>query len=761
MSKVTYQWLISENELSDSFVTSVIGRQLPETFATLLWQRGIRDEEALENFLHPSLEKLHDPFLFYDMDRAIERVQQAIIENQKILIYGDYDADGITSTTILKEALDFLGADVEFYLPNRFADGYGPNQRVYSEKINEGVQLIITVDNGVSGHEAIDYANSVGVDVIVTDHHELPEQLPNAYAIIHPRHPKGHYPFKELAGVGVAFKFVCALLDELVVESLDLVAIGTIADMVSLTDENRILVAFGLQAIRQTERMGLQELIRVSQVVPEELDDKSVGFSLAPRLNALGRLSDATIAVELLTTFDEQKAKTLAQEIDQKNTERKQIVADVFAEASQKINVDNQIHVIVGENWHEGVLGIVAGRIMQQTGKPTIVLTKLVNGVAKGSGRSIESFDLFQTLLPLKELFLSFGGHHSAVGLSIEQNQIDTLQQSLNDYVLTRGIHFTGLPLRIDGTLKIEEATVPFIKSLQTLAPFGMDNRYPKFLFSEIKATDNRLIGAEKNHLKGQLSDGSASLPYIAFQFGSYLTDFSSDNLSIVGELTLNSWNNHVTPQLMVDDYLIKGSQVFDFRSKRQSLPPLNVRESIFISFTEKKIGDQKFQAETIHVRNEEDIAQLKQKSYKEVIYLDCPSDVKLVKKVAQQFKNAHHYLVFEATDDAYLDGLGTREQYKKMYQVIKQQQTLDIRYKLDELANYLQIPKKLLIFMIQVFFDLKFVTINDGILGYVEDVVPTQLEASTIYQQRKQRIDSEMFLQLSDIADLKDWFFS
>ncbi|MGO2686738.1 MAG: single-stranded-DNA-specific exonuclease RecJ, partial [Enterococcus italicus] len=242
MSKVTYQWLISENELSDSFVTSVIGRQLPETFATLLWQRGIRDEEALENFLHPSLEKLHDPFLFYDMDRAIERVQQAIIENQKILIYGDYDADGITSTTILKEALDFLGADVEFYLPNRFADGYGPNQRVYSEKINEGVQLIITVDNGVSGHEAINYANSVGVDVIVTDHHELPEQLPNAYAIIHPRHPKGHYPFKELAGVGVAFKFVCALLDELVVESLDLVAIGTIADMVSLTDENRILV---------------------------------------------------------------------------------------------------------------------------------------------------------------------------------------------------------------------------------------------------------------------------------------------------------------------------------------------------------------------------------------------------------------------------------------------------------------------------------------------------------------------------------------
>lgn len=764
LSKRNYEWCMSNDlQIPTKFVDFVREKQLPELFAKIFWQRGIRTEEAVTSFLTPSLQELHDPFLLYDMDRAIERVNQAILENQKILIYGDYDADGITSATIVKEALDFLGADVETYLPNRFKDGYGPNQQVYEEKIKQGVQLIVTVDNGVSGFEAISYANSMGVDVIVTDHHELPRQLPPAYAIIHPRHPKGAYPFKDLAGVGVAFKFVCALLDELVIESLDLVAIGTIADMVSLTGENRILVSYGLKAIRQTERMGLMELFRISQIVVDKIDDQTIGFSIAPRLNSLGRLDDANVAVELLTTFDEEQAKTLAKAIDQKNTERKEIVEDVFEQAFQKLNPENLIHVIVGEGWHEGVLGIVAGRIVQQTGKPTLVLTVLDNGIVKGSGRSVEKFNLFEALSPLKDQFVSFGGHHSAVGLSIHAEKISYLQNHLNTYAREHSFDFSeGLPLKIDGTIEIEEATVSFIQILQKLAPFGMDNRYPKFLMKGLKSENNRLIGANKNHLKGQLTDGKATLPFIAFQFGANETDFTSDQLTVVGELALNEWNNHVTPQLMLDDYQIEGPQLFDFRSKMNALPNLQTDETLFVSFVENETTfQQRIEGKVVRILNEEAILKVCSRHYAAIVYLDCPTDVNLVKKIAQQTKEAKHFIVFETADDAYLDGVGTRNQYRKLYQLIKQQKTMDIRYKLDELANYVQLPKKLLIFMIQVFFELKFVTINDGMLGYVEDAVPAQLETSTIYQQRKQRIDSEMFLQLSDITSLKDWFFS
>lgn len=769
MAKTNYQWLKPEyEELPELFQQAIQKEGLPDSFAPILWNKQIQTVEQLHEFLHPSLEQLHDPFLFYEMEKAVERVHQAILEGEKILIYGDYDADGITSTTIMKEALEVLGAEVETYLPNRFTDGYGPNERVYIEKINQGIQLIITVDNGVSGHSALAKAQELGVDVIVTDHHELPEVLPEAYAIIHPRHPKGQYPFGDLAGVGVAFKFICALLEEVVVEALDLVAIGTIADLVSLTDENRVLVSFGLQTMKQTQRIGLQELLTVSQVTPTDITDKTVGFSLAPRLNALGRLSDPNEAVTLLSTFDESQAKQLAQAIDEWNTKRKVLVEEVLTQALQQVDEVNQIHVLVGEDWHEGILGIVAGRIVQQTGKPTIVLTKKNEQLVKGSGRSIPQVDLFEALSQIRDRFESFGGHHSAVGLTFPIAELADIQAYLNEYVLMQEIDFTkGLPLEIAAELKIEQATVDFITALKKLAPFGMGNCMPKFLFSDVKIETVREIGAQKNHLKFVFADQTMNMDGIAFQFGPYLSDFYAEQLALVGELSLNEWNGNVKTQLMVDDYQIPASQIFDFRTKKAQLPFNNLpSNTLFLSFENSPSPFQR-QLQQIEITRLTTLDELTQwvelglMEYDAIVYLDCPTNVEMIKQVADHYPLATHYFIFEAADDAYLDGLGTREQYAKLFTFIKKQKQVDIRYKYKIIADYLNFPQKLLIFMIQVFFELKFVTIDDGVLRYVEGASASSLEASQLYQQRKQKMSTEAFLQLSDVSQLKEWFFS
>lgn len=376
-----------------------------------------------------NIDDLHDPFLMHDMDKAVDRIQIAIMEGQPILIYGDYDADGITSTSIMLETLEMIGANVQYVLPNRFIHGYGPNKELFAEKINEGVKLIVTVDNGVAGNEAIEFANSQGVDVIVTDHHEMPPVLPDAYCIIHPRHPEGSYPFGELAGAGVAFKLATALLEEVPLEMLDLVTIGTVADLVSMTGENRNLVKLGLQAIKQTQRLGLLELLKVSSVDLQKVDETSIGFSLGPRLNAIGRLGDPNPAVELMTTFDDEVAQNLAEKLNKINEDRKTIVQETTAEAIALVNPGDAVHLIAKEGWNPGVLGIVAGNILKQTGCPTIVLSIDENGVAKGSGRSIDALDLFSMLNTMRSEFTHFGGHAAAVGLTMPSENIDTLRK--------------------------------------------------------------------------------------------------------------------------------------------------------------------------------------------------------------------------------------------------------------------------------------------------------------------------------------------
>lgn len=763
MKRANFHWVRpQDSEATPVFKELIQARKIPERIGALLWQRNIRTAEALDAFLSTDLQYLHDPFLFHDMDKAVERIHEAILNGERILIYGDYDADGITSTTVLKETLELLGAEAEYYLPNRFSDGYGPNITVYQDKIAAGTQLIITVDNGVSGHEAIAYAQGQGVDVIVTDHHELPAELPEAFAIVHPRHPEGNYPFGDLAGVGVAFKVACALLEEVPVELLDLVAIGTIADMVSLTDENRLLVSNGLKMIQQTDRLGLNELLTVSGLKKRTVNETDIGFAVGPRLNAIGRLEDPNPAVRLLTTFDEEEAVTLAKTLDTINQQRKTFVEEIMKEAQEKIDPANHVHLVVGDNWHEGVLGIVAGRIMQSTGQPVIVLTKKENGLAKGSGRSVAALNLFEMLATMKDMFTSFGGHHAAVGLSIPIDHLDMLQAQMNRYVEENGIDLSqGIPLAIDEELPLAEVSINFIESLNVLAPFGTDNPLPKFLFSNLSTQNARQIGTENQHLKLVMTDESnLQLDVIGFGFGKDSVEFENDRLSIVGQLSINEWNGNKKPQLMLDDFAVEGLQLFDYRSKRSRQGVSLGNETLGVVFNKKLPRElQGFCGQTILF---DSVAAVKDTfcagPFQEIAFLDCPADIAVIKEVVQALHASRIAFVFYSKEDAYLDGVGTREQYSRLFQLIKQQPRLDIRYKLKMVADYLKIPEKLLIFMIQVFSELEFVTIQDGVLNKTADPVSRPLTESHLYQQRQKMIKTEEFLLMSDLSTLRQW---
>ncbi|AYW48530.1 single-stranded-DNA-specific exonuclease RecJ [Tetragenococcus osmophilus] len=762
MKQANYHWQLSETvELPQEFIEQLKNESLPLFLGQLLWQRGIKTAEAIKTFFHPALDQLYDPFNLFDMEKAVTRVQKALENEEKILIYGDYDADGITSTSLMKETLELLGADVSYYLPNRFKDGYGPNIEVYKEKIADGVGLILTVDNGVGGSEAIDFANSQEVDVIVTDHHELPSNLPNAYAIIHPRHPEGHYPFGELAGVGVAFKFACALLDEVPTDFLDLVAVGTVADMVSLTDENRVLVVFGLQALKQTQRIGLLELLRVSQVSSETMDESTIGFAIAPRLNALGRLKDPNEAVELLTTFDQDKARYLSDQLNQINNERKTITQEITEEAMQQIQADKKIQIISGENWHEGVLGIVAGNIAQKVGQPTIVLTYTQEGLLKGSGRSVDSVNLFKLLDQVRELMASFGGHHAAVGLSITSDNLSYFIEKIDEILEVNQVQPVN-HLSIDATLSLADVSLQHIEAMQSLAPFGMDNPLPYILFKDCTVINTRAVGADGNHLKLSIKDDSqANVEGIGFGFGPDITEFQSEPADIVAQLSINEWNHKRIPQIMLKDYCIDDLQVFDYRSKKYQQNLSFITPTLFVSFSSKettKLADKIDHPIVTYEDQETFLNQINDVTFQQLVLANCPIDLNEAKKAIELAQVSRVFFLCSAKDEAYLDGIGTREQYAKLFQFISKQQWTDVRYKLSLIAQHLDIPENLLAFMIQVFFDLGFVTIKDGMMNQVQNPKPHALSESQTYQKRLSKIKTEEFLLLSDLPTLKHW---
>ena len=731
----TYNWQFAP-QVEDADFTKIAKKAgLGPEAARLLFSRGIKDEDSLSRFLAPSLDDLHDPYLLHDMDKAVNRIRRAIEQGEFILVYGDYDADGMTSASILKETLEQLGAECLVYLPNRFTDGYGPNASVYKYFIEQqGISLIVTVDNGVAGHEAIDLAQSMGVDVIVTDHHSLPEVLPDAHAIVHPEHPESDYPFKHLAGCGVAFKLACALLEEVQVELLDLVAIGTIADMVSLTDENRIMVQYGLEVLRNTQRIGLQELFEIAGISSSDVTEETVGFQLAPRLNALGRLDDPNPAIELLTGFDDEEVREIALMIQDKNEERKEIVQAIYEEAKSLVDPNKSVQVLAKEGWNPGVLGIVAGRLLEELGQAVIVLN-IEDGRAKGSARSIEAVDIFEALNPHRELFIAFGGHAGAAGMTLEAEQLDALSEILETYVKDKGIDAKGKnTLYLDEELDLESLSLETVKSFERLAPFGMDNQKPVFYIRDFQVENARSMGAGDSHLKLKISKGTASFEVVAFGQGSKVTEFSQvKQLELAVTLSVNQWNGQTTLQLMMVDARVDGVQLFNIRSKSVELP-----EGVpVLDFTS-------------------DLPEML--SSPAIVVKNIPEDLSLLKQVLQEQDFSAVYFKNDIDKPYYLTGYGTREQFAKLYKTIYQFPEFDIRYKLKDLSTYLKIEQILLVKMIQIFEELGFVTIENGVMRVNKDAAKRDIAESQIYQNLKQTVKDQEMLALGTVQEIYDF---
>lgn len=730
-----YDWQIATNFSDEGFIKKAKKLGLEASVANLVYQRGIKTEEALRDFLEPSLDQLHDPYELHDMDKAVTRIRQAIENYEQILIYGDYDADGMTSASIVKEALEQLGAECQVYLPNRFTDGYGPNASVYKYFIeNQGISLIVTVDNGVAGHEAIELAQSMEVDVIVTDHHSMPEVLPDAYAIVHPEHPEAEYPFKHLAGCGVAFKLATALLEEVQVELLDLVAIGTIADMVSLTGENRILVKYGLSVLKNTQRIGLQELFKIAGIQENEVDEETVGFQIAPRLNALGRLDDPNPAIELLTGFDEEEARDIALMINQKNEERKEIVQKIYDEAKTMVDLNKPVQVLAGEGWNPGVLGIVAGRLLEELHQPVIVLN-IENGLAKGSARSIEAVDIFEALDPHRDLFVAFGGHAGAAGMTLEASKLEALSQVLVAYIEDNQVDLsTKNELFLDEELSLPDLTLETLKNFEKLAPFGMDNKKPVFYLKDFKVENARTMGAGNTHLKLKISQANVAFEVVAFGLGNLATEFSqTKNLELAVTLSVNKWNGQTSLQLMLVDARVNGIQLFNIRGKNAPLP-----ENVPV------------------LRFSEEIPNL-EKSRAVVVY-DLPERLNQLKVIIQQGHFEAIYFKNEIAQPYYLTGFGTRDQFAKLYKTIYQFPEFDIRYKLKELAAYLKIDPILLIKMIQIFEELDFVTIQDGVMQVNKKAEKKAIENSHIYQELKKTVKEQELMALGTVQEIYDY---
>ena len=734
----TYNWQFAP-QVEDADFTKIAKKAgLGPEAARLLFSRGIKDEDSLSRFLAPSLDDLHDPYLLHDMDKAVNRIRRAIEQGEFILVYGDYDADGMTSASILKETLEQLGAECLVYLPNRFTDGYGPNASVYKYFIEQqGISLIVTVDNGVAGHEAIDLAQSMGVDVIVTDHHSMPEVLPDAYAIVHPEHPKADYPFKHLAGCGVAFKLACALLEEVQVELLDLVAIGTIADMVSLTDENRIMVQYGLEVLRNTQRLGLQELFEIAGISSSDLTEETVGFQLAPRLNALGRLDDPNPAIELLTGFDDEEVREIALMIQDKNEERKEIVQAIYEEAKSLVDPNKSVQVLAKEGWNPGVLGIVAGRLLEELGQTVIVLN-IEDGRAKGSARSIEAVDIFEALDPHRELFIAFGGHAGAAGMALEVEQLDALSEILETYVKDKGIDAKGKSkLYLDEELDLENLSLEAVKSFERLAPFGMDNQKPVFYIRDFQVENARSMGAGDSHLKLKISKGTANFEVVAFGQGAKATEFAqTKQLELAVTLSVNQWNGQTTLQLMMVDARVDGVQLFNIRGKTASLP-----EGVpVLDFTGELPDISSSQA---------------------VVIKNLPEDIEILKNIFQQHDFLAVYFKNDIDKPYYLTGYGTREQFAKLYKTIYQFPEFDIRYKLKDLSTYLKIEQILLVKMIQIFEELGFVTIENGVMKVNKEAAKRDIAESQIYQNLKQIVKEQEMMALGTVQEIYDFLMT
>jgi single-stranded-DNA-specific exonuclease len=787
-------WKVAEHidhRLTDKLAA---GLNIEPLLAKLLVSRGITSVEEAEAFMFADQTSFYDPFLLKSMKQAVERIQKALNQREKIRIYGDYDADGVSSTSLMIYLLRQLEADFDYYIPHRANEGYGLNSAALEHAEKHGISLIITVDTGISSFDEIQYAAGLGIDVIVTDHHEPPEQLPEALAIINPKQPNCPYPFKQLAGVGVAFKLAHALLGRVPEELLQMAVIGTVADLMPLINENRLIVKLGLEQIRQRSCIGIKALCGVAGIQHKEITATHIGFTLAPRINASGRLDSAKDAVKLLTAMNEQEAEDLAFRLDQLNKERQRIVEDIAADALHLVETRmadslDPVIVLEQEQWNVGVIGIVASKLLEKFYRPVIILSiNPESGLAKGSARSIKGFDIYKALTECSEWLEHYGGHEAAAGMTIHRDHIPKFRDKLNQLAGEWLTDEDYIPrIQADMECTINELPLESIDTINKIAPFGKGNPSPRFIFKQLRIHDMKTIGKEQQHLKLMASQALDEISYtietIGFGQGELREWISSTSrVDILGEVSINEWNGIRKPQLLIQDMRVTERQVFDWRGAKRSdwitrisqdavtsrlrwSPALilsspsemdSLSEDIKSANCSLWVIDESGGAAALN----EHAANIDFSEIKDLIFYSLPSELDAVKAALQQVKSVERiYTLFLNTDNS-AGSLPSREAFKKVYSSLLQQkqwQAYDQRI-VQALSKKTGMSKDAVEFIIKVFEELTFIEKVGNSYNCVASPEKRELESSFQYQQRMKRIKVEETLIYSTTQELTQW---
>ncbi|MGZ4133747.1 MAG: single-stranded-DNA-specific exonuclease RecJ [Tumebacillaceae bacterium] len=782
------RWIVIETD--DTQVRSLADALgVAPILARLLWRRGIQTVEEAQRFLYPGWNGFYDPFLMKDMDKTVARIRSAIDNQERVMIYGDYDADGATSTSLLFLALRELGADVEYYIPDRFSEGYGLNNQAIEEAKEQGYQLVITVDNGISAVEQVQLARELGLDLIVTDHHTPPEVLPDAYAILNPKQPGCTYPDKMLAGVGVAFKLVQALYGRLPDEFLDLAALGTVADLAPLVDENRLITMYGLEKMNESPRPGIRALINVAALQDKKITAGHIGFSFGPRINASGRLDSATYAVRLLTTEDAQEAGELAQFLEDRNKERQEIGEQIFEQAVSLVEahpewLDGRVLVVASHGWNEGVIGIVASRLVERYYRPTLMIA-LGEEKGKASARSIAGFDLYEALTNCADLLGHYGGHKMAAGFSIAPERVDDLRKRINEIAFEVLTEDEMRPkLDIDAELSLQEIDLQLVEQMQMLAPYGFGNPSPRFSFTGLGIEQTRVVGKDAAHLQLRVRQANRQLDCIAFRRGE--EQHLMENLSsidIAGELSINEWNGRRNLQFVLGDWRANDVQVFDKRfcgdkavwleTNKEQLTVLCFQESSIVEI-EKRLFGYPWNEGKYRVYLVDEVGSWQHRVGEDeptdhVVLYDLPNSLEQFEACLQALVPTQKlYLIQGQADQGLLQltanrWLPDRQLFAFVYRLLREMGSATREQLLTRLAG--NASEEGLTHILQVFCELSFANQEGSTYYVVQGVAKRDLADAEHYKQQQQRVErlrviGDHFLAAS-FDKLREWLVS
>lgn len=745
---IKYNWIYPNYD--ENFIKELESYSISKNIAKILNARNITDMTSVKKYFSDEYEEGYDPFLMHDMQKAVDRINEAIENEEKILVYGDYDADGITSTVLLVETLISMGANVSSYIPNRFEEGYGPNKEAFTKIIDSGITLIITVDNGIAGVEEVDLANELGCDVIVTDHHKIQDTIPNAYAIIHPEHPDGNYPFKKLAGVGVAFKLAHALLEIFPDFLLDLVAIGTIADMVSITDENRIFVKQGLELINEDPRIGLKMLLELSGI-DTKIDEQTVGFYIAPKLNSIGRMDSAKLGLTFLMAEDPVTARALAEQIEQYNIQRKQVTEDIVKDVISKIENSEKKQknvIMVSGEYHEGVLGIVASNIVEKYQKPVFIMNEK-EGVLKGSARSIFDFNIYVAMNKISDLFLAFGGHTLAAGFSFEKSNFEKIEEFLdNEFEEFKQNNDLKTNKNIDIVTSLEDISYQFLNSLDALKPYGMDFEKPTILIENAMVLNKAYFGSEKQYLRLTIADEVGNLDCITFKDSVTFDKVEkNDIIDLLCNIDKNNFNGRTKLQAHIIDIHIKEFLFEDLRFINYDIANIDINCLKLSKHRDDK--DNNFY-------QYKDIDSLIDKEFEYIYLLDIPTSKEYLYKIIN-LKPKKVFLICEEkqvlSDVYFID----KNRLIKLFNLIlsTNNKQINVAQQLDKLLAVLKTNVDSLKIMIQIFKELELINFVNNTIILNPDYKTVDLKKSSSFIRMENIFEVENLLLKESITNI------